>query len=120
MGTRIRFTINGAVYYGTLQNNRISESIAVMCPFEAQYSRSGSHEYYAALPRKADTNGCSPTTAGHQNGLYYFEGWNALSLVIEDCNTAPYQIYFIGDFDAKLSNVLKQSGGQVRILCEIE
>ncbi len=120
MGMWIRFTINGAVYYGILQNSRLSESVMAMCPFEMQFSRSGNHEYYTALPKKADISGCSSTTEGHQNGLYCFEGWNALALVIEGCNTAPYPIYYIGDFDAEFSNVLKHSGRQVRILCETE
>ena len=91
-----------------------------MCPFEARYSRSGSHEYYAVLPEKATAKNLASTTAGHKNGLYYFEGWNALSLVIEDCSTAPYPIYLIVDFEEDVSAALKKAGGHIRILCEAE
>lgn len=120
MGGRICFTINGAVYHATLQENALAERIAAMCPFKAQYSRSGSHEYYAILPEKAAVKDCESTTMGHKNGLYYFEGWNALSLVIEDCNTAPYPIYLLGDFEEDVSVVLKKAGGRICIICELE
>lgn len=120
MGKRIRFTLGGTKYHAVLLETPIAEMIAAMCPFEAQYSRSGSHEYYAALPQKAAAKGCASTTLGKKNGLYYFEGWNALSLVIQDCNTAPYPIFHIGDFEEDVSAELTKAGGRIRILCECE
>lgn len=72
MADRLCFTINGAVYHSALKENALAERIASMCPFEAKYSRSGSHEYYAALPEKATSNGCELTATGHKNRLYYF------------------------------------------------
>ena len=120
MGKQIRFTIDGIVYHAALHENSIAEKVAAMCPFEAQYTRSGGHEYYAALPKKAAAKGCPSTTKGHRNGLYYFEGWNALSLVFKDCDTAPYQIHPIGDFEEDLSSVLDGMGEHIHILCELE
>ena len=120
MGKRIRFTINGAKYPAVLHDDAPTEQIAAMCPFEAEFSRSGSHEYYAALPKKLSVKGYVSTTKGHKNGIYYFEGWNALSLVIKDCNTAPYPIYYLGDFENDVSALLSSAGGRIRILCETE
>lgn len=91
-----------------------------MCPFTLDYTRSGEHEYYAALPKKAAADGCPSTTKGYRNGLYYFEGWNALSLVFKDCDTAPYKIHHIGDFEEDVSGALEKTGRSVRILCETE
>ena len=120
MAKRIRFTINGTVYHASLLENALAEKIAAMCPFEAQYRRRGNHEYYTALPHDAMAAGCESTTIGHRNGLYYFEDWNALSLVIEDCNTAIYPIYHVGDFEEGMAAALDKAGGHVRMLCECE
>ena len=118
MAKGLRFTVGGAVYHAILIENPLAEKITAMCPFELDYSRSGGHEYYATLPEKASAKGCEPTTKGHRNGLYFFESWNALSLVFHDCDTAPWQIHHIGDFEDGMSAALEKAGGRIRILCE--
>lgn len=120
MAKRLRFTIEGVAYHATMQENGLSGMIAGMCPFTMNYTRSGEHEYYAVLPGKATAEDCQSTTEGRRNGLYYFEGWNALSLVFRDCSTAPYQIHHIGDFEEDIVAVLEKMGRNVRILCETE
>lgn len=120
MDRKIKLTVNGTAFQAVLQDNALAENIAEMCPFSADFTRSGGHEYYAALPGKASVNGCTSTTSAHRNRLYYFEGWNAFSIVFKDCSTAPYQIYHVGDFDEELSALLEKSGGSVHILCENE
>ena len=120
MAKRLRFTIEGMTYHATLQENGLAGMIARMCPFTMDCTRSGEHEYYAALPEKAAAKDCPSTTEGHRNGLYYFEGWNALSLVFKDCNTAPYQIHPIGDFEEDIAAVIEKLGRNVYILCETE
>ena len=118
MAEKLRLTIDGNVYYANLRKNPLAQQIAAMCPFELDYTRSGGHEYYAALPEQVSAKGCEATTKGRRNGLYYFEGWNAFSLVFRDCDTAPYQIHFVGDFEESMSAVLEKAGGSVHILCE--
>ena len=120
MAKRIRFTIDGVVLHAVLQNHALSESLSAMCPFTADCTRSGGHEYYTALPKMAVAKDCPSTMQGKKNGLYYFEGWNALSLVFKDCDTAPYQIHHIGDFEEDVSAVLEKMGGRIHILCELE
>lgn len=120
MAKRIRITVDGVAYHAILQDNPLVEKIIAMCPFVTEYNRSGNHEYYAALPEKATAKGCPATTTGHRNGLYYFEGWNALSLVFRDCDTAPYKIHHLGDFADDVSDVLEKSGGRIQVLCEAE
>ena len=120
MGKRIRFTINGVAYPAALADHPLAEKIASLCPFEAEYSRSGNHEYYAVLPKKVSPGDCASTMKGKKNGIYFFEGWNALSLVIQDCNTAPYPIYHVGNFENDVSAALEKAGGHIRILCEAE
>ena len=120
MAGKLRFTIDGVVFHAVLQDNPLAEKLVGMCPFTADFSRSGDHEYYAAMSQKASAKGCASTTKGHANGLYYFEGWNALSLVIRDCDTVPFQINHIGDFDGDVSAALKDKGASIRVTCEAE
>lgn len=120
MATRLRFTIDGVGYHADLQDHALAESLLYICPFAVDYTRNGGHEYYAALPKKAVTDGCQTTTKAHRNGLYYFEGWNALSLVFKDCDTAPFDIHHIGDFEEDISAALEKMGGHVQILCELK
>ena len=120
MASRIQVTIDGTVYHAVLGEHPLAEKIVAMCPFTLDYVRSGEHEYYAKLPEKASAKGCLSTTEGHGNGLYYFEGWNALSLVFRDCNIAPYQIHQIDNFEENVSAVLEKLGSNIQILCEAE
>ena len=120
MARRIKVTVDGVVYHAVLQDNPLAGKIAGMCPFTMDCTRSGEHEYYAALPKKAAADGCPDTMKGHRNGLYYFEGWNALSLVFRDCDTAPYKIHQIGNFEEDIASVLEKMGRSIHILCEVE
>ena len=120
MAKRLRFTIDGVVYHAVLRNSALAESVSAMCPFTLEYTRSNGYEYYSVLPEKAETTGCPSTMKGRRNRLYYFKGWNALSLVFRDCDTAPYQIHHIGDFEEDVSTVLEKMGGRIHILCELE
>ena len=120
MAKTLKCTIDGKLYHAVLDNNPLADKIAAMCPFRLDYVRSGEHEYYAALPLKARAEGCEAVMAGHKNGLYFFEGWNALSLVFRDCDTAPYEIHHVGDFQEDLASVLEKAGRKIHILCEVE
>ena len=115
---KLCFTIDGVTYHAVLLDNPLAEKIASMCPFTLDYTRSGEHEYYATLPKKAVSAGSASTTNGHMNGLYYFEGWNALSIVFRDCDTAPFKIHHVGDFDENVSAVLEKLSNSIRITCE--
>ena len=117
----IRFTVDGMLSYcATLQEYPLAEKISGLCPFTAEFTRSGEHEYYAMLPQKVIAGDCPPTTTGHRNGLYYFEGWNALSLVFHDCDTAPYKIHHIGDFEDDMAAVIENMGRSIHISCNVE
>ena len=108
------------VFHAALLENPLAEQVAGMCPFKLDCTRSGEHEYYVVLPQRASTVGCPATTVGYRNGLYYFDGWNAMSLVFRNCDTAPYQIHKIGEFEEDVSTTLEKAGRSIRIQCEVE
>ena len=120
MPKRMKITLDGMVFHAAMLENPLAEQVAGMCPFKLDCTRSGEHEYYAALPQRANTAGCLTTTVGHRNGLYYFEGWNAMSLVFKDCDTTPYQIHQFGEFEEDVSAVLEKAGRSIHIQCEVE
>ena len=89
-----------------------------MCPVTLEMSRSGDHEYYAALPQKAKTDGAAETSLVRRGGVYYFAAWNAFSLEFTDENIAPYQVFVIGQAEEILSEVLKQAGNKLKATIE--
>ena len=116
MPKRMKITMDDMVFHTVLLENPLAEQIAGMCPFKLDCTR----KYYVALPQRASAAGCPATTVGHRNGLYYFEGWNAMSLVFKDCDTTPYQIHQIGEFEEDVSAALEKAGRSIHIQCEVE
>ena len=111
--------MEGAKFHATLLDNPLSDSIAAMCPFILKYMKRDG-EFFAALPEKPATAGGKSTTDAQKNGLYYFEGWNAFSLVFRNSSTAPFEIYHVGDFEEDIAAMLEEANSYVYINCELE
>ncbi len=119
MEEKLRFTINGKVYYGILPNTHIVEQIIQMCPFETEFIRSGQHEYYSKLPVKINIGEKVGTTRALRNKLYFFDEWNALSFVIEDTKTDPWEIVYLGEFKDDVAKYLKNEKNKVHVKIEV-
>lgn len=120
MTFKLRLTIDETVYHAELPDRTLARQIASMCPFEADYQRSAEGEYFTRLPDEVSISGCEKTTIAYKNKLYYFAGWNAFSIVFADCDIAPYEIVYLGDFQEDIANQLKNEGTAVHIICELE
>ena len=114
----MRITINRKSFAVTLADNALSHSISAMCPINLDMSRSGGHEYYAALPNKVKTAGAAETSLVNRGGIYYFAAWNAFSLVFKDADIAPYSVHIVGQAEDELVSVLEHSGGTITITME--
>ena len=117
---KLKVTISGQVFHVKPVDDPMMAQVAAMCPLELEISRSGNHEYYGRLPRKADDGGSRQTSDAHRNELMYFGGWNCVSLLFEDVNVAPYGLVKLGDFEEDVASVLKKSGDTVSIRIEME
>lgn len=73
-------------------DNPLVEKIAAMCPFEADYQRYTEHECFTRLPRRADHRGCALTHMARKNQVFYFQGWNAFTILFGDCGAAPFDV----------------------------
>ncbi len=120
MGRKFRLTIDGKVYHANMIDNPLVEQIAAMCPFEQTYHRYTEHEYYTRLPKATSQEGCKLETMAHKNEIWYFQGWNAFTVLFGDCNTSPFQVVHLGDMVEDVTTQLKNSGLTVRILCEVD
>ena len=117
---RLKVTISGHVFYVKPVDDPMVAQVAAMCPMELEVSRSGNHEYYGRLPKKADDSKSRQTSEAHKNELMYFEGWNCLSLLFDDVNVAPYKLVKLGDFEEDISSLLKDSGASISKKIEME
>ena len=117
---RMKVTINGQIFHVQTNKDPLVSQVAAMCPMELEFSRSGNHEYYSRLPKKADDGKSRKTSEAHKNELMYFGGWNCLSLLFDDVNVAPYQLVKLGDFEEDVALSLKQSAGSISVKIEAE
>ena len=117
---RLKVTISGRTFHVQTCDDPLVGQIASMCPMEMEFSRSGNHEYYSRLPKKADDGKSRKTSEAHKNELMYFGGWNCLSLLFDDVNVAPYQLVKLGDFEEDVALSLKQSAGSISVKIEAE
>ena len=117
---RMKVTINGQTFHVQTNKDPLVSQVAAMCPMELEFSRSGNHEYYSRLPKKADDGKSRKTSEAHKNELMYFGGWNCLSLLFDDVNVAPYQLVKLGDFEEDVALSLKQSAGSISVKIEAE
>ena len=117
---RLKVTISGQTFHVQISDDTLVGQIASMCPMEMEFSRSGNHEYYSRLPKKADDGKSRKTSEAHKNELMYFGGWNCLSLLFDDVNVAPYQLVKLGDFEEDVALSLKQSAGSISVKIEAE
>ena len=85
---RMKVTINGQTFHVQTNKDPLVSQVAAMCPMELEFSRSGNHEYYSRLPKKADDGKSRKTSDAHKNELMYFGGWNCLSLLFDDVNVS--------------------------------
>ena len=114
----MKITVDGKSYGVTLAQNALGESIAAMCPMKLMLSRSGEHEYYAALPGKAQTKGAAETSKVKRGGVYYFAAWNAFSLEFTDEDIEPYKVFEVGQMEEKLAALLETAGAKLTIAVE--
>ena len=114
----MKITVDGKSYGVTLAQNALGESIAAMCPMTLTLSRSGNHEYYAALPDKAQTKGAEETSQVKRGGVYYFAAWNAFSLEFIDKDITPYKVFTVGQMEEKLAALLEAAGEKLTITVE--
>lgn len=114
----MKITIDGKSYGVTLAKKALGESIAAMCPLKLTLSRSGEHEYYAALPGKARTKGAEETSQVKRGGVYFFAAWNAFSLEFTDEDITPYKVFTVGQMEGKLASLLETAGEKLTIIVE--
>lgn len=117
---RLKVTISEQTFHVQANNDPLVSQVVAMCPMEMEFSRSGNHEYYGRLPKKADDSKSRKTSDAHKNELMYFGGWNCLSLLFDDVNVAPYQLVKLGDFEEDVASLLKQSAGSISVKIEVE
>ena len=117
---RLKVTISGQTFHVQTNNDPLVSQVAAMCPMGMEFSRSGNHEYYSRLPKKADDSKSRKTSDAHQNELMYFGGWNCLSLLFDNVNVAPYQLVKLGDFEEDVASFLKRSAGSISVKIEAD
>lgn len=120
MDKSIKLTINGRAYAVKLNVNRTVESILTMLPLELTLKRDAGHEYYGLLPEKPSIKGVAMTSDAHAGGLYYYDGWNAFTVLYGDAQIDPYKVVHLGDAIDDVITPLKTAGNTVKAVIELQ
>lgn len=112
---RAIITINGRKYAATLPDNDAVRQLAAQFPINETFQKSGNHEFFCKLKKGVDVSELSGTSDIHKNGIYYFEGWRALSFVYRDMNISPYKVVLLGNFNDDVCPVLEAAEVDVTI-----
>jgi hypothetical protein len=113
-----QITIDGKEYTAILYDNCTVEDILNMLPLELTLQRYAGHEYYSSLPQKPSIKGVPMTSDAHAGGIYYYDGWNAFTLLFGDVHIAPYKVVHIGDVNEDITTQLAASGATVKAKIE--
>ena len=110
---RVQVTVNDKVFYANFFDSQLTAKIVSMMPLTLDFARAFEREYYSKLPQKVEKIDLKPIFEGHKNCLYFFEPFNAFSTLFEDANTAPDEIYHIGEYEEDISTFLKEQGSNI-------
>lgn len=115
----IRLTIDGKEFSVTLKDNQTVSDILKMLPLELSLQRYAGHEYYGTLPQKPSIKDVPMTSSAFAGGIYYYDGWSALTVLYGDAYIAPYEVAHIGDAEPAVVEYLKNSDTHVSAKIEI-
>lgn len=118
MSMELRIKLNGYTYSAKLSEEALRQ-LTEHCPLEETFVKSDDHEYYCRPKTGLHCSDSTSTSHVHRNGIYYFAAWNALSFVYKDKDIAPYQVAYLGELPAEISEVLETAGSRIHIRMEV-
>lgn len=119
MGKSIKLTVDGQLFTASLNENQTVEDILKMLPLDLTLQRYSGHEYYSSLPKKPSTKDVPMTSNAHAGGIYYYEGWNAFTLLFGDAYIAPYKVVHIGEVTNDIVSFLANAGNEIEVNIEV-
>lgn len=119
MDRTLKLTIDGKVYTAVLNDNCTVNDIIDMLPMDLTLQRYAGHEYYSSLAKKPSIKGAPMTSDAHSNGIYYYDGWSAFTVLFGDAHIAPFKVVHIGDVIEDVASHLSTAGEKVTARIEI-
>lgn len=115
----LKITINNQKLTARLPENKVIRQLQQYLPIEETFQRSGEHEYFCRLSRGLNVRDMAGTSDIHDRGIYYFDGWKALSFVYKDMNISPYKVVYLGDFTEDISAVFEGEKNKINVKLEV-
>ena len=113
-----KITINKKDFTARLADSEPVRQLAEQLPIALDFERSGNHEFFCRMVKGLDVSVQSGTSDIHKNGIYYFDGWKALSFVYKDMNISPYKVVWLGEFSEDVCRTLEESDGRISVRME--
>ena len=119
MEKSLKLTMGGKDFTVRLNDNQTVKDILTMLPMELTLQRYDGHEYYSSLPEKPSITGIPMTSHAHAGGIYYYDGWNAFTVLFGDAQIAPFKVVHIGDVNEDIITPLISAGATVKAKIEV-
>lgn len=99
----IQIYLDNYRYEAEFNDNLTVKDILKMLPMELTLQRYAEHEYYSRLPQALTIQGVSTTSDAYEANIYYFDGWNAFTVVFGEAHIAPYKVVHLGRIKGNIS-----------------
>jgi len=105
----MRLIINGNEFTATLNDNLTVDELKAMLPLDLTLQHYARHEYYSPLPKHLSQRGVKMTSTAHAQGIYYYDGWKAFTVLYGGAQIAPFEVVHIGDVNEDVATFLRES-----------
>jgi hypothetical protein len=113
----IKINLNNYDYEAEFFDTDTTQDLSKMLPMELTLERYAEHEYFSRLPHKLTTQGVTTTSDAYEANIYYFDGWNAFTVVFGDAHIDPFKVVHIGKIKGDVS-WMQTAGNTVRAKIE--
>ena len=109
MEKQMRLIINGKEFTVTLNDNLTVDELKTMLPLDLILQNYEGHEYYGSLPKHISQRGVKMTSTAHSQGIYYYDGWKAFTVLYGGAQIDPFKVVHIGDVNEDVATFLRES-----------
>lgn len=115
---KVQISFKDKVFMAEIKDHAVIAEIGKRCPMTISLERESgnpSREYLTRFKDKVNISETEMTSKPQKNGIYYFKEWNAVNIVLCDCNIAPFKLAYLGEFLDNIADELKESNETITI-----
>ena len=118
MEREFRVTIKGESFTAKMQNNKMVEKMAALCPLEQVFEENAGVEYIYRSTLQDEKDDGEIITDLKKGMITYFSEYKSINIMYEDMDIAPYTVIYLGDIEGDVSSLLRKTEKNLTIKFE--